>query len=561
MSYRSLSSINSEGKVSSRLQGDLLGSFTTMPTASAEYLGQTVLYKGATASGYVKNKMYTCIQSGNSYLWQLVSEDETVGGNRKPVWVENGVYQEIDIILGNAAAKAVDNSIVDDESANLPTSAAVLSAINDATTDARQNTILWDATLIYPSGAVVNVADALYMSKVDNNVGHSPATSPSQWEEIELGSATPQPDINPCNVYKTTIGDGVSKVFTITHDLDTYDVDVTIYNMDADHQTQITRVERPSVNTVRLTFSAAPSSNGLTVVVFRPGTSVSSVAGQTGVITASALRTSLNVADGAEVNVQADWDEVDSSSDAYIQNKPSIPTQLSQLSEDSTHRLVTDAQIDAWTAHEQNVQADWTEADASSDAYIQNKPVLSTVATSGAYSDLSGLPTLGTASALDFGTSAGNVPVLDSNGKLVDSVLPDLSISDLAGTVSLKTDLANLIAQKGDWAQVIGDTAANNGSYIYTGSTWVRMASAAEVSSVNSHTGAVTLRQTATIAGDGVTTTFTIPHALGVIPSIAIYESTGERTGTRMVATTSNVVLTFYSAPAVGDTFTVVMNE
>ena len=32
-----------------------------------------------------------------------------------------------------------------------------------------------------------------------------------------------------------------------------------------------------------------------------------------------------NIAEGAEVNVQADWNETDTSSDAYIKNKPTIP--------------------------------------------------------------------------------------------------------------------------------------------------------------------------------------------------------------------------------------------
>ena len=43
---------------------------------------------------------------------------------------------------------------------------------------------------------------------------------------------------------------------------------------------------------------------------------------------------------------------------------------------------------------------------------------LSTVATSGAYSDVTGTPTLGTAAALDVGTGANNIPQLDSSGKL-----------------------------------------------------------------------------------------------------------------------------------------------
>lgn len=43
---------------------------------------------------------------------------------------------------------------------------------------------------------------------------------------------------------------------------------------------------------------------------------------------------------------------------------------------------------------------------------------LHAVATSGAYSDVTGTPTLGTASALDVGTGANNIPQLDSSGKL-----------------------------------------------------------------------------------------------------------------------------------------------
>ena len=41
------------------------------------------------------------------------------------------------------------------------------------------------------------------------------------------------------------------------------------------------------------------------------------------------------IASGAEVNVQSDWDEADSSSDAYIKNKPTIPTNVSQLTNDA----------------------------------------------------------------------------------------------------------------------------------------------------------------------------------------------------------------------------------
>ena len=55
---------------------------------------------------------------------------------------------------------------------------------------------------------------------------------------------------------------------------------------------------------------------------------------------------------GAEVNVKANWNESDSASDAFIQNKPTL----------------------APSNAEQNVQANWSESDNTSDAFILNKP-------------------------------------------------------------------------------------------------------------------------------------------------------------------------------------------
>lgn len=86
---------------------------------------------------------------------------------------------------------------------------------------------------------------------------------------------------------------------------------------------------------------------------------------------------------------------------------------------------------------EVNVNADW--GAVSGDAQILNKPVLSTVATTGAYSDLSGLPTLGTASATnitDYATSA--------QGTKADTALQPASIINFETTTQLNDrDIAN----------------------------------------------------------------------------------------------------------------------
>lgn len=69
--------------------------------------------------------------------------------------------------------------------------------------------------------------------------------------------------------------------------------------------------------------------------------------------------------------VQSNWNETDSSAVSYIQNKPSIPTATSDLTNDSN--FITASDVPG-----AQVQSDWTEADTSSAAYIAHKPSIPT---------------------------------------------------------------------------------------------------------------------------------------------------------------------------------------
>lgn len=83
----------------------------------------------------------------------------------------------------------------------------------------------------------------------------------------------------------------------------------------------------PTANTDSFSIAATDT----TYDVVTAGTSTT-----TGGLMSQADKTKLNgIATGAEVNVQANWNETSSSSDAYIQNKPSIPTATSDLTNDS----------------------------------------------------------------------------------------------------------------------------------------------------------------------------------------------------------------------------------
>ena len=83
---------------------------------------------------------------------------------------------------------------------------------------------------------------------------------------------------------------------------------------------------------------------------------------------------------------------------------------LTSTVENHTSKLATIAQ-----GAEVNVQSDWTEADSTSDAYILNKPNLAAVATSGAYSDLSGKPSLATVATSGSYNDLSNRPTIPTD--------------------------------------------------------------------------------------------------------------------------------------------------
>ena len=110
------------------------------------------------------------------------------------------------------------------------------------------------------------------------------------------------------------------------------------------------------------------------------------------------------IAAGAEVNVQSDWNQSNSSADDYIKNKPAIPSKTSELTNDSgflTQHQDISGKVDKvsgkglstndYTTTEKNklagiaagaevnVQSDWNQSNSSADDYIKNKPAIPTV--------------------------------------------------------------------------------------------------------------------------------------------------------------------------------------
>lgn len=101
---------------------------------------------------------------------------------------------------------------------------------------------------------------------------------------------------------------------------------------------------------------------------------------------------------------------------------------------------------------------------------------------------------LGTASTKDVGTAAGNVPVLDVDGKLSTSILPALALVDVY-TVDSEAAMLALSAQQGD----IAIRTDESKTYILskepasTLANWIELLFPISVTSVNGKTGVVVL--------------------------------------------------------------------
>lgn len=171
------------------------------------------------------------------------------------------------------------------------------------------------------------------------------------------------------------------------------------------------------------------------------------------------------------------------------------------MSYDSTTKKITYTKdLTALTAHQSIKQLDTTATtaqttNAAEDIVGSGKVTLHKISKTGSYTDLNDKPTLGTAASKDTGTSSGNVPVLDSNGKLNTSVLPAIAITDTfvvsseasmlaltaeVGDVAVRTDLSKSFILKEDGASTL--------------SHWQELLTPTDaVTSVNNKTGAVTL--------------------------------------------------------------------
>lgn len=107
---------------------------------------------------------------------------------------------------------------------------------------------------------------------MDDNITRKDAvieynTSTNRWQTTFGDVADTLTTLSLANKYTTTLGNGVDTSFTVTHNLNTRDVVVTIHETGDDYEVVYTDVKVTTANTVTVLFATAPTAAQYTITI------------------------------------------------------------------------------------------------------------------------------------------------------------------------------------------------------------------------------------------------------------------------------------------------------
>jgi hypothetical protein len=180
---------------------------------------------------------------------RFLAKDQTTGA-------QNGIY------VWNGAAVAATRAIDADSDAEVTSGMAVTvteGTINNAIT---LGTTALAFAQLGGGGAAYGAGNGLTESPAGTfNVGAGPGITVTA-DAIAIDTAVvPRKSA-------TSIGDGAATVITVTHGFGTFDVGVDVFLNSGARADELVEVDRPSVNTVRLSFATAPPTGAYRVVVW-----------------------------------------------------------------------------------------------------------------------------------------------------------------------------------------------------------------------------------------------------------------------------------------------------
>ena len=166
---------------------------------------------------------------------------------------ENGIY------IWNGSAVAMTRSVDANTDGELDQAVVTVESGTSAGVTYRQTTV--DTVIGTSAGPASTTSSGIVelatQAEVDTGTDADRAVTP----------ATLAGSVWSSKKFTANIGDGSATSYTVTHNLNTRDVDVEVYRNSGNYDTVMAEVQRTSVNAVTILFDSAPSSNAYRVKV------------------------------------------------------------------------------------------------------------------------------------------------------------------------------------------------------------------------------------------------------------------------------------------------------
>ena len=420
----------------------------------------------------------------------------------------------------------------------------------------------WKSDIIYYQGSVVLYNGYMYVSLVDNNIGHQPHGDDAYWQlTATQGPQGPAGEVvSAGDMVIRYIGDGFNTVYDVTHNLGTT---IILYSMVKGGEYVDATVSVVDEDTVRVTFTSPPTANSVKMAIYSggmqdmrmPTVDTLPVSGHEGDLVYLTTDQSVYYWDGtAWMKLASGVSFVPYDNNPAMNGTASPGASASYSRGDHVHPSDT-SKVDA--------NASITGATKCKITYDSKGLV-----TGGADLDATDLPT---------GNSSDTIPLIKASitdGKVLKYSTADGGFVGAAIGAVLTFKGSCTYAQLPTTGQVTGDvwnvTDAHGDTppgtnYAWDGTQWdalggdVDLSAYATVTYVNTGLSSKADMFRGTITGDGSAKSFTVTHDLGRMPTVQVYNSSGEQVLPDITVTTTTAVLTFNTAPLNAVTYSVVI--
>lgn len=392
--------------------------WSSLPTASADYVGKIVQFIGATDSSYTHGYFYECISDGSTpatYSWSQTnaqpSDNDYTSLLNKPSINSvtlSGNKTSADLGIISSIGQGSNITINTTDPAN-----PVISATGQVNSDWNSSSGL---SQILNKPSLATVATSGSYNDLSNKPTIPAAQVNSDWNSSSgVSEILNKPDLS---VYAaasdvTAIEGKIPSAASTSNQLaDKAFVNSSISNMAANYVT-----------------SDAQGDNFASHAALLAGPYY--YKGQSYTLTNNDYALVETDEDHSNATTRYMYDGAQWAFQYVVNNAPFTQAQL-----DAINSTITANKVQDYDLLVSNVQADWNSSSGLSQ--ILNKPSLATVATTGAYSDLSGTPSLATVATSGDYNDLINKPTITS----MPCIVVDYSVTATTGIISVETNIA-----------------------------------------------------------------------------------------------------------------------